>query len=290
MLVYHAVADRTGDRDFEIVPPHAADLLDAHLRHLRRHYRVVSAESIVEAVRDHRPGDPPPVALTFDDDLPSHVRLAAPVLERHGVRATFFLTGAGLDGPCAFWWERLQRVLDAGLSADAARRLADAGGLPVADLTGPGAIRRLSRAVQMPAAAGARALLAELAGPDPPGTGLRAHEVRDLAEAGHRIGFHTLRHQRLPELGDDELERAMAEGRERLEEVAGRPVDLIAYPHGRADARVARAAARAGFARGFTTEWSPALPDDDRLLLGRLEPPHGAAGQFGHAVAGALAG
>jgi peptidoglycan/xylan/chitin deacetylase (PgdA/CDA1 family) len=32
-----------------------------------------------------------------------------PVLERHVAPATFFLNGASLERPFAFWWERLQR-------------------------------------------------------------------------------------------------------------------------------------------------------------------------------------
>ena len=34
--------------------------------------------------------------------------VAAPLLERHGCPASFYLTGAGLDGPHGFWWQRLQ--------------------------------------------------------------------------------------------------------------------------------------------------------------------------------------
>ena len=60
------------------------------------------------AARARRPGEPVPVALTFDDDLPSHREHAAPVLARHGAPATAFLCGA--DGP--FWWQLLQRAID----------------------------------------------------------------------------------------------------------------------------------------------------------------------------------
>lgn len=288
VLVYHATAQRTGDRATEIVPPHAADLLDAHLRHLRRHYEIVESEAVLAAAAARGRGDRPSVAVTFDDDLPSHVRLAAPVLERHAVRATFFLTGAGLDGPATFWWERLQRAFDHGLGVEDRRRLADACGLAPEDLGGPEAIRRVSRAVQeLPDGEPAKALIASLAGPDSDDTGLRAADIQRLIDGGHRIGFHTLRHDRLPELDDERLRHAFEDGRDRLARVAG-PLEQVAYPHGRADERVAVAAARAGFKLGFTTEWAPLRADDDPRLIGRLEPPFGPPARFAAAVAATL--
>ena len=288
MLVYHAVAGRTGDPATEIVPPHAAELLDAHLRHLRRHYRIVGSDEVLEAAAARARGERPPVSITFDDDLPSHAAIAAPVLERHGARATFFLTGAGLDGPVSFWWERLQRAFDAGLAEADRRRLAAAAGLEPGELAQPRAIRRVSRVVQaLPDGEQAKALIADLAGPDPADTGLRARDIRRLADAGHRIGFHTARHPYLPALDDAGLERAMEDGRNELAAVAG-PLEEIAYPHGRADARVAQAAARAGFVRGFTTEWVPVRGGDDPHLIGRLEPPFASPAQFGAAVAATL--
>lgn len=288
VLVYHAIARRTGDRATEIVPPHAADLLDAHMLHLRRHYEVIESEAALSAAAARGRGDRAPVAVTFDDDLPSHVRLAAPVLERHAVRATFFLTGAGLDGPMTFWWERLQRAFDRGLEAEDRRRLADACGLAPETLGGPEAIRRVSRAVQELAdGEPVKALIASLAGPDSDDTGLRPADVRRLIDAGHRIGFHTLRHDRLPGLDDERLGRALEDGRDRLARIAG-PLEQIAYPHGRGDERVAAAAARAGFKLGFTTRWRAVRPEDDPRLIGRLEPPFASPARFAAAVAATL--
>ena len=72
-------------------------------------------------------------------------------------------------------------------------------------------------------------------------------------------------------LDDEWLSRALEDGRERLASVAG-PLEQIAYPHGRADERVAAAAAHAGFKLGFTTEWRAVRPEDDPRLLVSLSP------------------
>ena len=88
---------------------------ERQLRHLRRRYRVVPASCLAEAAAARTRGRRVPVAITFDDDLPSHLSHAAPALRRARLSATFFLSGAGLNGPFSFWWQLLQRAWDRGL-------------------------------------------------------------------------------------------------------------------------------------------------------------------------------
>jgi peptidoglycan/xylan/chitin deacetylase (PgdA/CDA1 family) len=102
--------------------------------------------------------------------------------------------------------------------------------------------------------------------------GLRADDIRALVALGFDIGFHTLRHEALPGLSDDELEQALHDGRDGLAAVVGRPLAVISYPHGKADARVADAARAAGFARGFITGRRAVTDDTDPLLIPRLPP------------------
>jgi len=86
------------------------------------------------------------------------------------------------------------------------------------------------------------------------------------------VGFHTLRHHARPTLSHTALEQALLEGRDMLAPVAGHRLDLIAYPHGKADGRVADAACAAGFALGFTTMPGLATPDTDPRLIPRIVP------------------
>jgi peptidoglycan/xylan/chitin deacetylase (PgdA/CDA1 family) len=292
-LMYHAVGEPPGDPSRELVPAHATTLFEAQLRHLERHYRVVPASELLAAAAGRRRGGRLPVAITFDDDLESHRSVAMPVLKRMRLPATFFLSGASLSRPSDFWWERLQRAIDRGVdvtpalaAAPAAARAASA----VAEQ--PGAIHELAMAIQLlpPArrdeVSGA---LASLAGSGPSQAGLRAEDVQALADAGFEVGFHTLRHDYLPGLGDSELAAAMRDGGGELERVAG-PVRSIAYPHGGADRRVADAAREAGYSYGFTGSGEAVRPETDPLLIGRIEPSFESVGHFAIQVSRALRG
>lgn len=273
-LVYHAVALVQGHPSREIVPPHGVATLERQMRYLRRRYRVVEAGDLLEATRSRRRGERFPVAVTFDDDLASHVRLALPVLARSRTHATFFLSGASLTAPFAFWWERLQRAFDS--------RIADLPALVGAppDWTTLTQLRYFVEDMGPAERDTVATRLAERLGPDPVAAGLRETDVQRLVRSGMTVGFHTLTHDTMPPLPDAALAEALRAGRERLEQVVGYPLELIAYPHGRADARVASAARGAGFNTGFTVEDVPTRPESDPMRLGRITPSYRSAGHF----------
>ena len=95
-LVYHRVGGKGGDARLEILAAVSGDSFRRQLRHLRRHYHVVPASELLDAVRSRRRGQRFPVAITFDDDLAGHARDALPELQREGLTATFFLGGTSL--------------------------------------------------------------------------------------------------------------------------------------------------------------------------------------------------
>ncbi len=267
ILLYHDVGDGDGDPLHELVPPISRTRFARQLAHLRRHYRLVELPDLPGAVAARSRGEPFPVSLTFDDDLGHHITHALPELRAAGAPATFFLCGSFLEGPPRdFWWQRLQRAVDAG--AD------------VAPLLGTGTIHQLGQAMEELAPERRDAVadeLGRLAAPAPPSELLTAQEARRLPH----IGFHTIRHDLLTRLDDERLARALADGRAGLAEVAGRSIDTIAYPHGHFDSRVVAAARENDFAIGLTCVREAVTPGADPLALGRYEPPvRGSAGQF----------
>jgi peptidoglycan/xylan/chitin deacetylase (PgdA/CDA1 family) len=117
--------------------------------------------------------------------------------------------------------------------------------------------------------------LARLAGPDTADAAMTAAEMAELERAGHELGWHTVHHEPLPTLDDDELAAALEDGRRRLPGAR-----TFAYPYGKVDARVVEATRAAGFETAFTTHAAGVTPDDDPLLLGRLLPSWDSPGHF----------
>lgn len=90
VLVYHAVGDveSADDPRMLVTAPHR---LEAHVKMLRRRgYRFLTAEELLDEVVGTRP--PPRTALlTFDDGWFDGLTVVAPLLQRIGVRATFYV-------------------------------------------------------------------------------------------------------------------------------------------------------------------------------------------------------
>jgi peptidoglycan/xylan/chitin deacetylase (PgdA/CDA1 family) len=286
-LVYHGLAERTGTPELELVPSHGIELFEGQVRHLSRTYRLVLADDLPEAVAHRRRGDRFPVAITFDDDLASHVRLALPALLRHGARATFFLTGTTLEGPQPFWWQQLQHAL----ASDPKRlsELLQSVGLEPAEVD-PAAVHEVALLIERSEPGVREALVGALRDSfdGPLEAGVSEEGVRTLVDAGMRIGFHTRGHHVLPPLDEEALKAAFEDGRAELERPVGARLTVVAYPHGRADERVARAARSAGFKAGYTGSAVPVGADDDPLLLGRLTPSYRSPRHLAAEVAAAL--
>jgi peptidoglycan/xylan/chitin deacetylase (PgdA/CDA1 family) len=277
-LVYHRLAETPRAQD--LVATHARLLFEEQLRHLASCYRPVRASELLDAARSRRRGEPLPMAITFDDDLRSHLDLAAPTLRRLGLTATFFLSGASLEGPSPFWWDWLQAAMDGRAPVE---RVVPAASEPVArwragDASAIHDVGRLVERLPAPERDRVAAKLAELAGTNAADPGLQREHVRTLASGGFEIGFHTRRHDTLPTLDDGALRAALVDGRAEVGATCGQLPKGIAYPHGRADARVAAVAADVGYEFGFTCRREPVRLGTPPLLIGRLEASFASAG------------
>ena len=104
--------------------------------------------------------------------------------------------------------------------------------------------------------------------------------LRAVAEHGIEIGAHTVSHPHLPRLGDAEVERELAESRERIESELGRPCRHLAYPYGEEQPRIRALAERVGFEAAFALPGSRARPHRFALPRAGLYRADGAARVF----------
>jgi peptidoglycan/xylan/chitin deacetylase (PgdA/CDA1 family) len=263
VLVYHRLCP-SAPSGCEIVPSVPVDLFRAQLQALAEIYDLVTLDEILCENRSEGEAGSRPrraaIAVTFDDDLPSHAEHALPVLRELGVPAAFFLSGRALHGLGPYWFQQLEALL----VAHGERRAA-------ALLHLPG--RRAGEMVlACEASADLRRRVSDLsAGLPAPGI-LERDAITALAAGGMTIGFHTVEHDILPALHGRDLDNAVSRGREDLAIAAGTTVRYFAYPHGKADTRAAAAVSRAGFKAAFTGLPQPVRDGVDPHRLGRWEP------------------
>jgi len=100
---------------------------------------------------------------------------------------------------------------------------------------------------------------------------LDREQIRHLADNGVIIGSHGVSHRSFTAMSNEMLRRELAESKVELENITGRPVDLISFPFGRTDERVNDAARECGYRIGFTLgETMRAAPDESRFVVSRI--------------------
>jgi len=82
---------------------------------------------------------------------------------------------------------------------------------------------------------------------------MTAEELRALRAAGIEIGAHSVTHPDLSALSYEQAREELEESKRQLEEVLDEPVEVAAYPFGRATEETARACRDAGFRAACVT-------------------------------------
>lgn len=99
---------------------------------------------------------------------------------------------------------------------------------------------------------------------------LTGAQLREVADAGVEIGSHTVSHPHLDLVAASDVDRELAESRDRLEQELARPVDAVAYPHGSFRPAVLRAAGRAGYRWGAAVKNAYTHAADDVWAIARI--------------------
>lgn len=107
ILVYHRIANMSSDPQLLCVTPgHFAQ----HLKHLKEHYHPINLRALGQALVQGRIPHKA-VIITFDDGYADNLWNGQPLLEKHEVPATVFVSTGYVGQKREFWWDELERLL-----------------------------------------------------------------------------------------------------------------------------------------------------------------------------------
>ncbi|MCE9616608.1 MAG: polysaccharide deacetylase family protein [Lentisphaerae bacterium] len=268
LLLYHQVCPLAGPAAHRhpmainvVSPPR----FDEQMRCLKQHAAPCSLDAFHRQLSDpHMPTAAPerlPVVVTFDDGHRDNLEHALPVLERHQIPATLYITTGFMDGSATAWWLDLWHWLDGRASLS----------LEGPAMAGSWALRthaeRLAcydaicrRMVCLPLHEQA-ILLAALREGRPPAADrpcfLSPADVRELDRHPLiTIGAHTHRHPALRAESDAVVRDEMQRSQRVLADLLGHPVRHLAFPFGSPETAAEREfqlAAECGFTTAVTT-------------------------------------
>lgn len=243
VLTYHHVEEPTADSPFDRgVADATPDQFRRHMELVARHATPLTIGDVVAIVRDGAPPPPNPVLVTFDDGYRSCLEVAAPILNRVGVPATFFIATRFIEERRLFWWERVSLILT---RTRRTSTVSLAGGRLRVELGSSQVLGALTRYIKDTHGLDIEAFLTELAAAAEVEWTLDEErrladqlimswdEVRALAACGMDIESHTRSHRVLQTVPFPELDDELAGSRRDLEHQLQRPVRAVAYPVGR---------------------------------------------------------
>lgn len=228
-------------------------------------------------------------AISFDDGYADNHDVALPLLQKHGLSATFFIATGFLGGGRMF----NDSVIEAVRRCRLAELDASALGLgrhALGDLAQrQSAIQQLIRGIKYLEIGERQQIterIAEAAQVElPTDLMMQPDQVRALRAAGMQIGAHTVRHPILARLDADTAAREISESRRALENLLGERVGLFAYPNGKPGSDYLPAQARLveslGFDAAVSTAWGAARRGCDPFQIPRFTPWDRSRVRFG---------
>ena len=307
ILVYHRVL-RQWEWGLDYSQPGmvvTAETFERQIQFLRRHFEIVSLDSMSADADMRESGGWPRCVITFDDGWRDNYEVAFPILRKHMIPATIFLTTNFVGTDRTFWHTDLMyltlhhdlsqllkntRVVSA-YPDPVRRRLLELPRLRVRDVH---AADRLIEAVKATCAEHVRERLIQDIGDT---VGCRRpflrerrffldwDQVREMAATGVEIGSHGCSHQILTQLEPKEAEEELVRSKMEIERRTGRAVEHFAFPEGMANAEALSMARRAGYRSASVCELDVGDRQADAFALRRLGMHEGASscadGSFG---------
>jgi peptidoglycan/xylan/chitin deacetylase (PgdA/CDA1 family) len=236
--------------------------------------------------------------ITFDDGYADNFQVAMPILQQHGLPATFFIATGFLDGG-RMWNDTVIETVRGTTSPLLDLCSLNLGQHPVSTMTERRAaigtlidqikyqpatqriniaeqIARLAR-VQMP-----RDLM------------MTSPQVKSMRQAGMQIGAHTVSHPILAGLTDDQAKDEIGKSRTFLERLLDERVGLFAYPNGKPGKdylpQTVEIVRSLGFDAAVSTQWGASKQGDDPMQIKRFTPWDKARLRFGIRMLGNLRG
>lgn len=255
ILLYHRVTEIESDpQRLAVSPAHFSQ----HMELLAANTCPVPLETLHARLKKRKRSERPLSVVTFDDGYTDNLEQAAPILSRHSIPATVFVATSTINRHHEFYWDELERIflhsalparLELKIGEQARTWTFDDDPEPSVNWDVRQAPLRTSQKAYLEIAGHVRNLipaerekvlsqLIEWAGisrqPRHDHEMMTEDELRRLTADGLiSVGAHTVNHPVLSSLNASDQAFEIQAGRDRLEQILGRPVKTFAYPYGR---------------------------------------------------------
>ncbi len=258
------------------------------LSHWEKWFRFRTLTEATHALRNGQLSEPT-AAITFDDGYKNNLDVAAPILSRLGLPATFFIA-TGFSAGGMMFNDRLTSVFRDAKGSQIDLSAHGLGSWPIDSLENrrnsmSTVIRKVKHLPYHERDALVNAIVLHSGAALDPNPMMTSDEVCKLSNLGFEIGAHTVTHPILRALSDADAAHEIRTSRATLQALTGQKVEMFAYPNGQPgkdyDLRHARMVEEAGFIGAVSTIPGAASSSDDLYQIPRFTPWYGASWRSG---------
>ena len=287
ILRYHSVSNNPQDLNdiigYGIV--HSSDVFNQQMKILSNYFSPVSMDDVYDFIKHKTKMPSRAVALTFDDGYSDNASIAAPIMDQYGIRGAFYITTGAVDPQPLPWFITLRRIFNCCTDKEFLSPLDGS----LYQLKIPQqrreAFLQASRYCALLDLSSQRQWinrLEQLLDMDPfLGNGLMMTktQIRDLHDAGHIIGSHTISHPNLAHVDESRLQTELADSKFALEKILGLGSSVLHFsypspilqPHYNEKTKLF--CKDIGYQTGVTCTHGLVYSDDEALICRRISAP-----------------
>ena len=266
--------------------------IDRCLGMLSRYYKFISFDDAVDMLSGKKKMEQYCIAVTFDDGYRNNIRHALPILAKHGITATIFVSTGYISDRKPYSVDRLDYALQ---NTNVNNRTIEVGNKSIVisassreDLAKSYHELRVLFREQYNNEILCKQQLDELTSKLENECGkalsdifetddwsglLTWDEIRETNHAGVVYGSHTVDHYRLAQLSTEEIHHQLARSKSILENELSEQCKHICYPVGSFNTETMRLSKDCGYESGVTTEPGLNKPGDNLFSLKRISFP-----------------
>jgi peptidoglycan/xylan/chitin deacetylase (PgdA/CDA1 family) len=284
ILIYHRVLPNQDKLRPSIID---ATRFNNHIRHLSNNYNVIPLIDAIERLQNNTLPKKS-LCITFDDGYLDNVEVALPILKKHKLTATFFVSTGFLDGK-SMWNDLVIESVRAASQSVLDLSKQELGKYDVSTLIKK---RRTIRDIILELKYfppderldKIKSMMQELGLNKRKSLMMNPKQITELYDAGMGIGAHTVNHPILTAIDEQAARFEIESGKRELEGIINSSVDLFAYPNGKPGQDYGpehvTIVKNLGFVAAVSTAWGVSRSDSDIYQLPRFTPWDRDCGRF----------
>lgn len=238
---YHRIGDAVKSDFDPNVYSCTSEVFEQHLAFYKDAFEVISADEISELAEKELLDKKRYALITFDDGYIDNYKIAYKALRKFNLPAAFYIATDYVDNPQIPWWDEIAWLVRHSKQNLITLPISPNETIDISKGTIVTAIRAILRLIKKDTTATMPEKVAQLEAATEVSLPKEVRkqslfvnwdQIKEMSQNGMHIGSHTVNHNILSHLSEQDQLKELTDSKQRLEEFLGKPVTTIAYPVG----------------------------------------------------------